>query len=120
MPVDSGFSGTMESLPESVRDSHLETKIDQSVQGSFVHLIYNRGGRRTAPHQELWKVKRQLGRGTFGTVSLYETVRSEENALRAVKEIAYCHGESVHSYVEELEALAKFSKPKVTLCIYEY
>ena len=106
---------SMSGLPDLVRDSRLETVFRRD---SITHLYRDRPG-RSAPRHEHWSVKRALGRGSFGIVSLLEAGgvhdQPNEKRHRAVKEIFGPPAKHLESYKHELEALAKFSHQKVCL-----
>lgn len=70
---------------------------------------------RWRPKIETWKRGKMLGSGTFGTVWIEQHVSSEGPAkLRAVKMIKKLPHPSHSTYCnQELEAIAKFSQPKV-------
>ena len=84
---------------------------------SFVHLYYDRPGRRVAPREERWKTKAKLGSGSFGTVFLLESIVDHESPrqqqYRAVKEISSRAKKPLDFYKNELVAFAKFSNRKV-------
>jgi calcium/calmodulin-dependent protein kinase I len=68
--------------------------------------------------EEAWKRREKLGTGAFGQVYLEELLSgSEAGKLRAVKEIAKTPPQDPRKeidYTRELEAIAKFSHPKVS------
>jgi hypothetical protein len=69
-------------------------------------------GVRRKPQKKIWRVKRFLGRGSFGEVRL-ET-NEEDGHMRAVKRVSTTHANLSNSECEkELKALLEFSKPKV-------
>lgn len=97
-----------------VKDSKLHTKLDAELTThTFLEstLVAGRRGRRRE-REELWKKKRDLGIGIFGTVWLEECV--SEGKLRAVKEVRKSvPGSRSMDYNRELEAIARFSQQKV-------
>jgi hypothetical protein len=107
----------MSQTPELVRASKLSTKIDaEHTIHTFLESASVAGRRaRRRERQEVWKKKRHLGIGTFGTVWLEECVsENQENKLRAVKEVRKMGpGAKAMDYNRELEAIAKFSAQKV-------
>ncbi|KAJ9481498.1 hypothetical protein VN97_g11978 [Penicillium thymicola] len=74
---------------------------------------------RWRPKVEIWKRGRILGAGTFGTVWIEKCVPSEGPArVRAVKVIKKSSDPSEQIYCDqELEAMAKFSRPRVGLFV---
>lgn len=70
---------------------------------------------RWQPKVEIWKRGKKLGAGTFGTVWIEKCVPSEGPArVRAVKVIKKSSDPSKQIYCDqELEAMAKFSRPRV-------
>lgn len=70
---------------------------------------------RLRPKVEIWKRGEMFGAGTFGTVWIEKCVSSEGPArVRAVKMIKKSSDPSEQIYCDqELEAMAKFSRPKV-------
>ncbi|KAI9706291.1 MAG: hypothetical protein M1820_004866 [Bogoriella megaspora] len=115
-----GFNETKTRLPELVRDSRLETRVEND---SIVHLYKDRPGRRVAPREERWKTKQKLGRGSYGTVFLLESATDSEpcseKRYRAVKEISSQARRSLDFYRNELVAFAKFSKRKYERCFVQ-
>ena len=99
----------MSRLPELARDSHLETTRTSEVTEHFF------AESPTVVRREVWRQKRRIGWGAFGSVWVEECIaghRPDNSRERAVKVI---HLSGVHSnvYGRELEALAKFSQRKV-------
>lgn len=107
----------MSRIPELVRDSKLSTKIDaEHTTHTFLESASVAGRRtRRRVREEVWKKKRHLGIGIFGTVWLEECVsENQENKVRAVKEVRKMEpGANAMDYNRELEAIAKFSAQKV-------
>ena len=106
---------SISSLPELVRDSRLDTIVDE---GSIIHLYRDRPGPQATIRHERWNtIKGALGRGSFGTVSLYEASNEhgqpDRKQYRAVKHILGPPAERLEFYQHELVALAKFSHQKV-------
>ena len=104
------YSEHTANLPELVRDSKLQAKIEQ---GTIVHFFNDRPGRyRVAPREERWNTVEKLGSGVFGVV--FKVRRSmDPEALRAIKEISIEVAERLDLYKNELVAFAKFSGLKV-------
>jgi serine/threonine protein kinase len=105
----------MSQVSDLIKDSKLHTKFESElITHTFLEstTIAGRRGRRRE-RNEVWKRKRHLGIGIFGTVWLEECV--SEGKLRAVKEVR----KSVPSlesidFNRELEAIARFSQQKVS------
>ncbi|KAJ5620020.1 hypothetical protein N7510_004004 [Penicillium lagena] len=110
----------MSQIPELVRDTKLSTKIDaEHTTHTFLESASVAGRRaRRRERKEVWKKKRYLGIGIFGTVWLEECMSEiQENKLRAVKEVRKMGpGAKVMDYSRELEAIAKFSQQKFDGC----
>lgn len=106
--IEDDIAARINNLPELARDSRLDTK---SGKDFITHLYRDRPGRH---RQERWNARKELGRGSFGLVLLYE--RSSEHGqedpkkYRAVKELTG----PPDLYKHELVALAKFSHQKVS------
>jgi serine/threonine protein kinase len=102
------------SVSDFVKDSKLPTKLDlELTTHTFLEStsVTGRRGRRRE-REEVWKKKRHLGIGTFGTVWLEECI--SEDKLRAVKEVRKpAPGSRALDYNRELEAIARFSQQKV-------
>jgi len=90
-----------------VKDSKLETTFSH---GYTLHVFYVSGEtQRMIRKEEQWKKEEHLGEGGFGTVWKEKLVTDTgEQRYRAVKRI-----QKRADYVRELEAIAKFSHPKV-------
>jgi hypothetical protein len=105
----------MTRLPDLVRDSQLDVEFRD---GYTVHVYFESSlasRQRAVPREETWRHERQIGGGAFGSVWL-ETCTSgrQEGAVRAVKKIAVRRDSARDAvYTRELEAIAKFSHPKV-------
>jgi serine/threonine protein kinase len=71
---------------------------------------------RAVQREETWKQERQIGGGAFGSIWLEKcTSGKQKDAVRAVKKIVVRNNARDLEYVRELEAIAKFSHPKVWL-----
>lgn len=102
----------LEKLPESVRDSELETDLRDDYT---VHTYREAPQRAAPPREEFWQRTTRIGQGGFGVVWLESCVRGQGvdgPKLRAVKEIK-THNSSALSYSRELDAFTKFSQRKV-------
>ncbi|KAJ5827147.1 hypothetical protein N7447_003910 [Penicillium robsamsonii] len=107
----------MSQVSDLVKDSKLPTKLDADLTThTFLEstLVAGRRGRRRE-REEVWKRKRDLGIGIFGTIWLEECV--SEGKLRAVKEVRkLVPGSRSMDYNRELEAIARFSQQKYDGC----
>lgn len=105
----------MSQMSDLVKDAKLPTKLDpEYTTHTFLEStsVSGRRGRRRE-REEVWKRKRHLGIGIFGTVWLEECV-SDGNKLRVIKEVRKIAPDSKPmDYNRELEAIAKFSQQKV-------
>ena|SRR5215471_4938067 len=105
----------MSRLPDLVRDSQLNVKLRN---GRTVHVYCDpslASRQHAVPREESWKEEQQIGGGGFGSVWLQRCTSGRQNdRVRAVKKIPL--GENFTkdaAYIRELEAIAKFSHPKV-------
>lgn len=105
----------MSQVSDLVKDARLPTKLDpEYTTHTFLESTStsSRRGRRRE-RQEVWKRRRHLGIGIFGTVWLEECV-SDGNRPRAVNELRkIASGPKPIDYNRELEAIVKFSQQKV-------
>ena len=105
----------MARLPDLVRDSQLDVELRD---GCTVHVYFESNlasHQRAVPREETWKLERHIGGGGFGSVWL-ETCTSgrQKGAVPAVKKIALHQNITRYVvYIRELEAIAKFTHPKV-------
>ena len=106
----------MARLPDLIQHQQLEVKLHD---GYTIHEYFERGTLSRSRHRtvlrDIWKEVKQIGGGAFGSVWL-ETCTSgrQKGSVRAVKKIAL-RGNNVSdaAYLRELEAISKFSHPKV-------
>ena len=105
----------MPRVPDLVRDSKLDTEIED---GYTIHSYYESKEtelERAVLRIEYWRQKEFLGKGGFGSVWLQERVESKrEPGVRAVKKITI--GKPAledKDCIRELEAIAKFSHHRV-------
>ena len=103
----------MARLPDLVRDSQLDVEFRN---GFTVHVYLESSPssrQRAVRREETWKQETQIGDGGFGSVWL-ETCTSgtQKGAVRAVKKIAARQIRDA-VYIRELEAITKFSHPRV-------
>jgi len=99
----------MPPVSDIVRDSKLETEFCSG----YTQHAYSRAGatlsQRRIRTEERWVRERLLGTGGYGTVWLEKLITgNEEGTNRAVKVIR-----KPVDYSREIEAIAKFSHPKV-------
>jgi Protein tyrosine and serine/threonine kinase len=105
----------MPPISDLVQDTKLET---QFYRDHTEHVYYVTGAtprQRKVRKVERWERDEHIGAGAFGTVWLEKSV-TENGAVqrRAVKEIRKSAEKSrAVDYSRELEAIAKFSHPKV-------
>jgi hypothetical protein len=105
----------MPTIPDLVRDSKLET----TFYGEYIQHVYHVSGstprQRKVRKEELWARDKSLGTGASGTIYLEKSITENgEIQHRAVKEIRKrAHESGAIDYSRELEAIAKFSHPKV-------
>lgn len=104
-------------LPDLVQDSELRVRFrgDTTVH----RLTTTDSSGRRLHYEEHWKVERHLGQGSYGMVWKECCVQGYNSGgppkTRAVKRILKPQKTSKGVYYEqELEAIAKFSNPKVT------
>ena len=105
----------MPAIPDLVRDSKLETEFHREYTQHVYYISGHDPRQRTLRREERWKKEKHLGAGSFGTVWKEKFVtESGDIKYRAVKEIKKsAQGSSAVDYSPELEAIAKFSHPKV-------
>jgi hypothetical protein len=107
----------MESLPDLVRDSKLETRFTNNPY--TVHTYHETDlntKRRVVGREEYWHRQKPIGSGAFGHVWLEKCVNGNCGIdVRAVKEIVTDNRRGLKpiDYSRELEAMAKFSHPRV-------
>ncbi|CAH0025776.1 unnamed protein product [Clonostachys rhizophaga] len=98
----------LENLPELVRDSRLEATF--GVNGQQAYTIHHSASHRSRATQEKWVVKRTLGEGGQGTVSLEVGGNAK---FRAVKRFAISDNEKQSElHRRELIAIFKFSQAR--------
>lgn len=111
----------MARLPDLVRDSELPTEFLGAVTIHSFDEIDGTG--RRYRRKEHWKWDRTLGRGGFGQVKLQRCTDGDTKPrlLRAVKIIEKTPSISKSlDYHRELEAIAKFSNPRVRIASRGY
>lgn len=106
-------------MSDLVNEAKLPTKLgpDDTWIHTFLESTSAPGRRpRRREREEIWKKKRHLGIGIFGTIWLEERDSDGGNKLRAVKEVRkYSPGLKEVDYSRELEAIVKFSQQKVQI-----
>lgn len=108
----------MASIPDLVRDNKLKTSFADKI--TIHHYDDSDGEEHRRSHQraEHWEEGGLLARGAFGEVLLQRCVKGKDTTeLRAVKKIPRYiprHGTEQLEYLPELEAIAKFSHPRVS------
>lgn len=104
----------MAQLPDIVRDFELEAQFvpDPSVQTIHTYRESDlESGRRLVTRKEHWQRQRKIGSGSFGSVWLEKCIQETRSVqFRAVKQLPI--HDSV-DYRRELEAITRFSHPKV-------
>lgn len=113
---------------ELVNDMKLNAEIhpDGSTSQYAFQPDYAQGAAGRWPKAEVWQRGKILGAGSFGVVWVEQCVSNQGPArLRAVKMIKKERDPSKQAYCDqELEAVAKFSQPKVNAilasidCVY--
>jgi len=104
----------MAQILESVLDWEVDTEYHDDLT---VHLYQESWV--AEPRTELWRHKRFLGAGGFGTVCLEERIDSDhQTRVRAVKTVPIGKKSlSSATHIRELEAMIKFSSQRVNyLC----
>ena len=103
------------SVPDIVADAKIETEISKDCVKHIFHRSGLTAGERYVRREECWTRQQFLGQGAYGTVHL-ETCETKGGCkkLRAVKEVRKSIQASEElDYMRELEAIYKFSHPKV-------
>lgn len=106
----------MARISDLIRDSKLET---QFHAGCTVHTFQEpdpNSGWRVVTRLEYWHHEQDIGFGGFSRVYLEKCIRGgrQDGAVRAVKQIPI-NARNKIDYNRELEAIAKFSHPRVSL-----
>lgn len=103
----------MAEVSDLVQDTKLETEFHQKYVCHIYHEADHSKGQRIVRRREYWRRTKHLGFGGFGSVWLEECVKGEQKGeLRAVKQIQRPRNQFECN--RELEALAKFSHPRVS------
>ena len=111
----------MARLPDLVQDSKLDATF-VPIRDLTIHTYRASdpaSRRRLVSRSEHWKRQKKIGRGSYASVWLEKSIRGESRVqVRAVKQIDLSRNGPKHGfYNRELEAIAKFSHPKVCLVV---
>ena len=100
-------------MSDLVRLSKLDASFSSDPQYTQ-HIYYvSNAGQRRVRQEEQWKRQKELGAGSFGAVYLERCIHGgKEGTVRAVKKIKKPEDTN---YYRELEALAHFSYPQVSI-----
>jgi hypothetical protein len=114
----------MPRLPDLVRDSQLEVSFPPDRPDDTVHTYHERAPRlrRRLTRTEHWTRLRRIGHGGFARVYLEECTKpraTDKPTFRAVKKINIDKWSAHIDYTRELEAISKFSQPKVDLSSFD-
>lgn len=104
-------------VSDLVRDSKLETYITGDITRHVIESSGRHPRQRRVRKEQAWRRAGRLGEGAFGTVwkEVLEAGESDIKA-RAVKVVRKRENRSkTVNYSKELEAIAKFSHPRVCI-----
>lgn len=103
------------SLSDLVTDSKIETRISGANTTHIFHAPGCSANERRVRREEQWVRQGFLGQGAFGTVFKERCNLGEGRGfkVRAVKEIRKSIADEEMDYTRELEAVMKFSNPRV-------
>lgn len=106
----------MARVSELIRDSYLETQFRGDCTVHTFHESDPNAGWRLVPRNEFWHQEKYIGYGGFSRVYLQKCKGGgpQDGAVRAVKHILIDTRAKI-DYKRELEAIAKFSHPRVSL-----
>lgn len=106
----------MTRIPDIVRDFELQTRFlpDCSDTIHTYHESDLASGRRLVVREEHWRRQREIGSGTYGNVWLERCIKGGRSGVkvRAVKQLPTAYSDI--DYHRELEAITRFSHPKVS------
>lgn len=114
----------MARIPDLIRDSKLETYFLPDCTVETVHTFQESdpaSGQRLVTRLEHWRRQRRVGNGGCCSVWLERCIKGErpagiqDGAVRAVKQIDIDPRVESIDYNRELEAIAKFSHPRVSI-----
>ncbi len=106
----------MQQVSDLVTDSQLETTFNGNLTTHLIKIVQANLRRGEIKHKQIWRrEKKPLGEGSSGVV-WYERLSSgpstyDERAVKVVRKRIQTSGLSYFN--RELEAIAKFSHPKV-------
>ncbi|RSL95304.1 hypothetical protein CEP52_012141 [Fusarium oligoseptatum] len=101
-------------VSDLVRDSKINTEFLESCIQHVFHEAGQSLKQRLIRREERWVRQRYLGQGAYGTVYLEKRQDGGVEELRAVKELKKSVGAGQElDYARELEAIMKFSHPRV-------
>jgi hypothetical protein len=110
------MAGTGGSLLDS-DDFRLETTFENGITRHTYRQLSSLAGVRGQIVHDIWRHRRNLGRGGSGTVTLQACeFGPQRGSLRAVKELhkdLRSQGDTFHMFRRELEIMAKYSNNKV-------
>lgn len=99
-----------------VRDSKLDASVNGDVTRHVIEVAGRTARQRKVRQEQLWERVENLGEGAYGTVWLEKLVSGEcsvsERAVKIMKK--QVQKSKTIDYSRELEAIAKFSHPKVS------
>lgn len=112
----------MTPLPDLVKDWRLKTAFKGDVTRHVIETSGRATSQRKVRREQLWRRTARLGEGSFGVVWKEVLIEGEsESKERAVKMIRkHVQRSRAFDYSRELEAIAKFSHPKVSLSHRRY
>ena len=105
----------MARIPDLIRDSKLETQFHAGYTVHTFQESYPDSEGRVVTRREWWHREQDIEAGGFGSVYLEKCIRGglQGGAVRAVKQIPINPRAKI-DYHRELEAIAKFSHPRVS------
>jgi hypothetical protein len=93
-----------------IKDSKLETEFHDKYTS---HIFHEATSRQRKLRREYWTREQYIARGGFGKVWRERCVRGHgKGEVRAVKQVP--RPAKAKDYLRELEAIAKFSHPRVS------
>lgn len=109
-------------ISDLIRDSKLETHFLPDCRVETVHRFQESdpiSGQRLVTRSEHWRREKRVGGGGSGSVWLEKRTKGgrpgQDGAVRAVKQIDTDTRFGSIDYHRELEAIAKFSHPRVSI-----
>jgi hypothetical protein len=99
-----------------LKDSRLKTTIDNGITRHIIESAGPSARQRRIRKEQHWERTARVGEGAYGTVWLEKLVagdfRVSERAVKVIKK--HARNSLVIDYNRELEAIIKFSHPKVS------